>query len=93
MIKKSFIFVVGQVHVTSGFIASYIFLLAAIPALIVHTILYHGDMIHALKKFINNLNDFLGPSIVEHFRSSISDKKNDIHARLISHYPQVHEWW
>jgi hypothetical protein len=34
-----------------------------------------------------------GKSIVEQFRSDISDKKKDIHAKLISQYPQVSEWW
>jgi hypothetical protein len=35
----------------------------------------------------------LGTSIVEQFSSSISDKKNDIHAKLMSQYPQVPDWW
>ncbi len=34
-----------------------------------------------------------GSSIVEQFRSSLSDNKNDIHAKLMSRYPQVSEWW
>jgi hypothetical protein len=38
------------------------------------------------------MNYLLGKSIVEQFRSNLSDTKNDIHARLMSHYPQVSEW-
>ncbi|CAF5079358.1 unnamed protein product, partial [Rotaria sp. Silwood1] len=35
----------------------------------------------------------LGKFIIERFRMTLSDKKNDIHAKLMSHYPQVSEWW
>ncbi|CAF3574204.1 unnamed protein product [Rotaria sordida] len=34
-----------------------------------------------------------GKSIVEQFRSNLSNKNNDIHAKLMSHYPEVAEWW
>ena len=34
-----------------------------------------------------------GKSISEEFRSSLSDKKNDIHAKLMAHYPEISEWW
>ncbi|UJR25925.1 hypothetical protein I4U23_007273 [Adineta vaga] len=34
-----------------------------------------------------------GKSIVEQYRSSLADAKNDIHAKLMSYYPAVPEWW
>ncbi|CAF0942425.1 unnamed protein product [Adineta steineri] len=34
-----------------------------------------------------------GKSCVEQFRISLSDQKNDVHARLMSHYAEVPEFW
>ncbi|CAF4587859.1 unnamed protein product, partial [Rotaria sp. Silwood2] len=33
-----------------------------------------------------------GKFIVEQFRMTLSDKRNDIHAKLMSYYPEVSEW-
>ncbi|CAF2395574.1 unnamed protein product [Rotaria sp. Silwood2] len=40
------------------------------------------------------LYDFIiiGKSIVEQFRSSLSNTNNDIHAKLMSHYPEIADW-
>jgi hypothetical protein len=35
----------------------------------------------------------VGKSIVEQFRAALADNKNDIHAKMMSRYPQVSEWW
>jgi hypothetical protein len=35
----------------------------------------------------------IGKSITEQFRSNLSDKKNDIHAKLMSYYPEIPDWW
>ncbi|CAF4491209.1 unnamed protein product, partial [Rotaria sp. Silwood2] len=64
----------GGIRMTAAYAVSYCFVLAALSAYIVHTVLYHG-------KFI-----------VEQFRMTLSDKKNDIHAKLMSYYPEVSEW-
>ncbi|CAF3359977.1 unnamed protein product [Rotaria sp. Silwood1] len=42
-----------------------------------------------------SLYDFiiLGKSIVEEYHASLSNTNNDIHAKLMSHYPEVTEYW
>ncbi len=39
--KRNFSFL-GQIRISSAYIASYSFLFAAVPALVVHAALYHG---------------------------------------------------
>ena len=34
-----------------------------------------------------------GQAIVKQFRSSLKDNKNDIHAKMMSRYPEAPEWW
>ncbi|CAF0775324.1 unnamed protein product [Adineta steineri] len=66
--------VYGEAYLSAGYAVSFCFMFAGMSALIIHTILYHGN------------------SIVDQFRSSISDKKNDVHAKLMSSYPQISDW-
>jgi hypothetical protein len=43
VLKINFIFV-GPVLMSSGYAVSFIYVFAAIPALIIHAILYHGSV-------------------------------------------------
>ncbi|CAF5129342.1 unnamed protein product, partial [Rotaria sp. Silwood1] len=52
----------------------------------------HGFMFAAFSAAIMHTILYHGEFIVEQFRMTLSDKKNDIHAKLMSHYPQVSEW-
>ncbi|CAF0916062.1 unnamed protein product [Adineta steineri] len=65
----------GELRMPAVFAISYAISFAAIAAVIVHTILYHGK------------------TIIKQFRSSLKDNTNDIHAKMMSRYPEAPEWW
>ncbi|CAF4329136.1 unnamed protein product, partial [Adineta steineri] len=60
----------GELRMPAVFAISYAISFAAIAAVIVHTILYHGK------------------TIIKQFRSSLKDNTNDIHAKMMSRYPE-----
>ncbi|CAF3737962.1 unnamed protein product [Rotaria sp. Silwood1] len=53
----------------------------------------HAFILTAFSAYIVHTILYHGKFIVEQFRMTLSDKKNDIHAKLMSHYPEVSEWW
>ncbi|CAF3487323.1 unnamed protein product [Rotaria sp. Silwood1] len=53
----------------------------------------YGFILAAFSAYIVHTALYHGKFIIERFRMTLSDKKNDIHAKLMSHYPQVSEWW
>ncbi|CAF0926236.1 unnamed protein product [Didymodactylos carnosus] len=65
----------GPVRLPLTMIVSYACHLAFIPAIIVHTILYHGK------------------DILKHLHTSLNNRNNDIHCRLMSNYKEAPEWW
>jgi hypothetical protein len=70
---------------------SYAISFAAISAVIVHTILYHGKL-----TILNETKCYLfykGKKIIKQFRSSLKDDATDTHAILMSHYREAPEWW
>ncbi|CAF5016632.1 unnamed protein product, partial [Rotaria sp. Silwood1] len=65
----------GPVYFGLSDIISYACQFIFIPALLVHTILYHGK------------------DILKQFRTSLQNRDNDIHCRLMARYDETPEWW
>ncbi|CAF1452382.1 unnamed protein product, partial [Rotaria sordida] len=52
-----------------------------------------GFILAAFSAYIVHTLLYHGKFIVKQFQMTLSDEKNDIHAKLMSHYPEVFEWW
>ncbi|CAF3886907.1 unnamed protein product, partial [Rotaria sp. Silwood1] len=52
-----------------------------------------GFMFAGITALIVHTILYYGKSIVEQYHASLSNTNNDIHAKLMSHYPEVTEYW
>ncbi|KIO28855.1 hypothetical protein M407DRAFT_21934 [Tulasnella calospora MUT 4182] len=67
----------SPLYLPISFALTYLLAFAIPPALVMHTALYYGPVAYRLVKN----------------RKRPEDEKDDVHAKLMRHYPEVPHWW